>query len=362
MVEKTNIPPSSKRSSKIGLEPGSLAYVGSQKTKLAEFQIISYSKDQFTLEPWQNQFSLDSLKQILNKKDTLHWVHFNGVHNVEFINQVREIFSLDALVVEDILNSDQRPKVEELDSCLFVLIKYIRNIHSKKVTFDQISFILTQQYLFTFSDEYPVCFDHVVKKMERSASQIRNNRLDFLLYFLLDAIIDEYFLMIEHFNEVLDHTDQMVSQSKTPGMLQNIQFLKKEIKDIKKVAYPIQEVIFFLEKSKSPFFQKNTFRYLKDLSEHIHYIKESVESMKDSINGTMELYLSNLNAKTNEVVKVLTLISSIFIPLTFIVGVYGMNFKYMPELSWPYGYYFSWGIMLLVALGMLILFKVKKWL
>ncbi len=351
-----------KRSSKIGLEPGSLAYVGSQKTKLAEFQIISYTKDSFTINPWQDQFSLDTLKLILNQKDTLHWIHFNGVHNIEFINQVREIFSLDALVVEDMLNSDQRPKVEELDSCLFVLIKYIQNVHSKKFTFDQVSFILTQQFLLTFSDEFPDCFKHVEKKIERSSSQIRNNRLDFLLYFLLDAIIDEYFLMIEHFNEVVDQTDQNVTQSRSPVMLQSIQFLKKEIKDLKKVTYPIQEVIFFLEKSKSPFFQKNTFRYLKDLSEHIHYIKESVESMKDSINGTMELYLSSLNAKTNEVVKVLTLISSIFIPLTFIVGVYGMNFKYMPELSWPYGYYFSWGIMLVVIIGMLILFKVKKWL
>lgn len=361
-MDSKKIYSASKRSSKIGLEPGSMVYVGQKKDQHAQVQIISYAKDFFQHQVLVDDLSIEFLNQVSSKTDTFHWIHVTGVHHISFMNQLKQIFNLDSLLMEDILNTDQRPKVEELEHCIFVLIKYVKNHQLKNFSFDQVSFILTKNNLFTFSDDFPESFHHVVKKIEQASSQIRNNSLDFLMYFLMDAIVDEYFVLIEHLHEVIDKADQNAIQASRESTLLQIQGLKREVKNIRKIVYPVQEVIYFLEKSKSPFFQRSTFRYLRDLAEHIHYISESIEGMKDSVNGMMELYLSNLNAKTNEIVKVLTLMSSIFIPLTFIVGVYGMNFKYMPELEWRYGYFFTWGIMLFSAIGMVTLFRYKKWL
>lgn len=344
------------------MDAGSVVYVGEKQSRHAEVHIVSYAKEQVQIQVLDDQVSWDALRSVKDSQDAFHWIHVSGIHNTDFMNAFGQLFTLDSLLLEDILNTDQRPKVEELENSLFLSLKAVDLQHANKFEFVQISFVLTNRVLFTFSDQFPPCFQHAIKKLEHANGQIRTNKIDFLFYYLLDTVIDEYFLFVDHFNEMIDQLEYQAVN--TPGKitLQRIQALKKEVKELKKYTFPLMEAVIFLEKGKSPFFQKNTFRYLKDLSDHIHYVSESVNSMRDSTNTMMELYLSNLNAKTNEIVKVLTLISSIFIPLTFIVGVYGMNFDHMPELRWQYGYYYSLALMSVLVIGMLIYFKTKKWL
>lgn len=344
------------------MDPGSVVYVGQEQSRHTDVHIVSYTKEKVQVESLKDKNSWEALNAVKESKDIFHWVHISGIHNTNFMQRFGQLFCIDALLLEDILNTDQRPKVEELEHAIFLSLKAVKLQDFQKIEFVQISFVLTDRVLFTFSDEFPACFHHAIKKLEHATGQIRTNKIDFLFYYLLDTVIDEYFLFVEHFNELIDQLEHQAVN--TPGKitLQRIQSIKKEVKELKRYTFPLMEAILFLEKSKSLFFQKNTFRYLKDLSDHIRYVSESVDSMRDSTNMMMELYLSNLNAKTNEIVKLLTLISSIFIPLTFIVGVYGMNFQNMPELTWHYGYYYSLILMGIVVMAMLIYFKIKKWL
>jgi len=348
-----------KMSRKVAQPPGTLIHVGEQKSETVTLSLIRYNKD--ILEEKKMEYP----HEFLLEKDFkgVCWVDISGIHDIPTIETIGSTFNIHPLVQEDILNTYHRPKFEESEEYLFLVLKMLMyDAEAKNVISEQVSFVLGPNFLVTFQEQEGDVFNPVRERLRKALGRIRKMGPDYLLYALIDAVVDNYFLVLETIGEELENLEDQLLENPTPEVLQTVHKLKREMIFLRKAVWPLREVINGLEKSGSKLIKKTTAVYLRDIYDHTIQVIETVETYRDMVAGLQDLYLSSVSNKMNEVMKMLTIIATIFIPLTFIAGIYGMNFEFMPELKWKIGYFFVWGIMAVIALVMLLYFKRKKWL
>jgi magnesium transporter len=345
-------------SKKVAQPPGTLIHLGEKKSETTTLNLIRYTRD--ILE----EKKMDDPCECLSEKDLkgVCWVNVCGIHDIPTIESIGGTFNIHPLVQEDILNTFHRPKFEESDEYLFLVLKMlVYDPGAKDVISEQVSFVLGPNFLVTFQEQEGDVFNPVRERLRKALGRVRKMGPDYLLYALMDAVVDNYFLVLEAIGEELEILEDQLLENPTPGVLQTVHKLKREMIFLRKAVWPLREVINGLEKSGSKLVKKTTAVYLRDIYDHTIQVIETVETYRDMVAGLQDLYLSSVSNKMNEVMKVLTIIATIFIPLTFIAGIYGMNFEFIPELKWKMGYFFIWGLMAVIALVMLFYFKRKKW-
>ncbi len=348
-----------KRSSKArGLSPGSLIHIGEKKTDKIKVTIMDYSIGKYDEREVVNIEECLSLKN----KPSVSWINVDGLHDINAIEKIGNCFDIHPLVLEDIVNTDQRPKIEGFEKYLFFVLKmFYVDENNYELQSEQISIILGQNYVLSFQEKVGDVFDSVRERIRQSKGRIRKMGNDYLAYALIDAIVDNYYVILEKIGEKVESIEENLVLNPSPETLQNIYNLKREMIYLRKSVWPIREVINGLIREESKLIKKETHIFLRDLYDHTIQIIETIETFRDMIAGMLDIYMSSISNKMNEVMKVLTIFAAIFIPLTFIVGIYGMNFQYMPELEWKWGYPIVILIMIIISIIMLYYFKKKKW-
>ncbi len=348
-----------KRSQKVGLPPGTLVYTGDRPGKDVEITVAFYDSQDY------HETRHQSFRECPLAPDAsqICWINVDGIHQVENLENLGECYHLHPLVQEDILNPDQRPKVEDYGDYLFIILKMLHLKEKPEGLFtEQVSIILGENFVISFQENDQDIFDPVRQRLNFGKGRIRGAGADYLAYTFLDLIVDHYFVILERLGEIIEDLEDELVANPTPATLNRIHRLKRDMIVLRKSVWPLREVVSQLERRESPLVRESTNLYLKDLYDHVIQVIDNIETFRDILAGMLDIYLSSLSNRLNEVMKVLTMIATIFIPLTFIAGVYGMNFKHMPELDWPWGYYSALLVMALVSLGMILYFRKKGWL
>lgn len=342
---------------KLGLPPGTVTYMGDKENIDVHIEVIDYNKDTYTIENYKDVTETFEL----GTDDTITWTNLTGLNNVEDIKKLGTFYNIHPLILEDIVDPHQRPKIDEFEEYVFVVAKMLYYKDDILVV-EHISIVMGENYVLTFQEsEYDV-FDGLRDRLRAGKGRIRTEGADYLLFCILDSIIDNYFLVVESLSEKIENLEDQLFDDPEETSSKYIQELKREALRIRKSIFPLREVLSRLEKMEIKCVKPQTINYFKDLYDNIVQVIETVEIYREMIWGLIDMYMSTISNKMNSVMKVLTIIATIFIPLTFIAGIYGMNFDNMPELHYKYSYYIVWGIMFLVFLGMLYYFKRKKWL
>jgi len=348
------------RSQKIGLQAGELVFVGNkQRTKAPLITLIDYNEGSFEERDISNLNECPLYKD----KQTVTWINVEG-NAPEILGKIGECFSIHPLVLEDILNTDQRPKMQEFDEYVFVVLKMF-SLHpkTKEIITEQVSIILGKTFIISIQEGLEGdIFNPIRERIRLAKGRVRKLGCDYLMYSMIDQIVDHYFLLFEHLGERIEDLEDAVLLSPTPKTLANIHNLKKEMLLLRKSIWPLREEISNLIRSDSDLVTDNTKLYLRDVYEHTIQVIDTVETYRDMLSGMLDIYLSSISNRLNEVMKVLTVITTIFMPLTVITGMYGMNFKHMPELELWWWYPMVIGGMVAISVGMLTYFKIKKWL
>ena len=324
--------------------------------------IFDYDAKKFTVI--QNA-DIKKCLELGKKKSSVTWINIYGLEDTKTLESLAEKFGLHPLVIEDILQTDQRPKVEDYDSYIYTVVRMLDfNEKKMRIENEQVSIILSDSFVISVQEKQGDIFDRIRDSIRKDKGKIRKMRYDFLTYSLLDAIVDNYFLILEKLGTNIEKIEDEIMESPSPKTIQKIHKLKKQMVSLRKSVWPMREVVNALERESresSPLIGKGTVIYLRDLYDHIIQLIDTVETYRDLVSGMIDVYLSTISNKLNEVMKVLTVIATIFIPLTFITGIYGMNFKYMPELDHPLGYLIVLLFMLMLGLFMFAYFKKKRW-
>jgi len=348
-----------KRSKKFGLPPGTPVFIGEKKIEKVKITIVDYDEDHLEEKEAKTIEECFPFKE----KPTVTWINIDGLHEIEIIDKLGKYFDLHPLIIEDIVNTGQRPKMEDLENYIFFVLKMLYYDEKKDdITTEQVSLILGSNFVISFQERLGDVFDPVRERIRKSRGRIRKVGSDYLVYALIDAIVDHYFIVLEKLGEKIEYLEEELVTDPRPETLQAIHNLKRDNIFLRKSVWPLREVISGLERGESPLIEKSTEIYLRDVYDHTIQVIDTLETYRDMVSGMLDTYLSSVSNKMNEVMKVLTVIATIFIPLTFIAGVYGMNFEYMPELGWHWGYVMVWIIVLTITALMAFYFKTKKWL
>ena len=297
---------------------------------------------------------------VKQKPELVNWVNLDGLSDTTIINKIAEHYSLHSLLVEDI-STDQQPKVEEYDDYLFFSLKMLYRIEKNVIDYEQISFVLGKNFLISFQEKEGDLFGALRDRIRLDQGRIRKQKADYLLYRLIDIIVDNYYVVLDSIGQQIEQIEDDIYKDSTGQEFRKIQRLKKELIYLRKALYPLRDAMSKLVKDDSGFIDSANIRFFSDVYSHVAHLIDSLDTYKDLTSGLMDIYINTLNTRMNEVMKVLTVISTIFIPLTFIVGVYGMNFDFMPELHWEWGYGYVWIGMLLIVIAMIRYFRYKKW-
>ena len=346
------------KKSKLGMAPGSLVFTGKRKMTDVGLSVIRYNSDSY-----EEHFP-DKPEDLLHYFDDQYvtWINIDGLHDELIIELIGAKAGVHKLSMEDILSVGQRPKFEEFDDYIYVVLKMLLSDENELITEDeQISFILKKNLLISFQEKNGDVFQYVRTRLKESKGNIRKRGADYLLYALVDSIADHMFVVLEKIGERLDNleTDMLIDASEKN--LSQIHEIRKDILLIRKSVYPLREMVSKLEKSDNELISKDTALFIRDLYDHTIQLLETVEIFRDMTSGILDLYMNSISNKMNNVMKVLTIIATIFIPLTFIAGIYGMNFSNMPELEWEWGYFAVLGIMFCIGILMLLWFRKKRW-
>jgi len=348
-----------KRSEKVGLPPGTIVHIGERKAQKHRITIVDYDETKF------QERELETIEESFPFKDTstITWINIDGLHQLEIIERIGKHFNIHPLILEDIANTEQRPKMEDFDDYLFLILKMICfEEKDKRIKVEQVGLILGPNFVISFQEEKGNVFDPVKQRIISGKGRIRTRGADYLAYALIDVIVDGYFLIIERIGDQIEDLEEDLLDGPRPETMQDIHSLKREMLQFRKSVCPLQEIIRRLERGESDMFNESTEIYLKDVHDHTIHVIDTIEIFHDMLSGLLDLYISSISNKMNEIMKVLTIIATIFIPLTFIAGVYGMNFKYMPELDWRYGYPMVLLIMFIIGVGIMIYARKKGWL
>jgi len=344
----------------VGHAPGTLV-----PAKRAEQQPLTLTLFEYGPETPAQEHQAQSISDVFpfNSKIPVTWLNVGGSHNVDILDDIGSRLTIHPLTLEDILDTSQRPKMEIFDNYLFIELNMLLwDQDQSQIEAEQVSLILGENYVVTFQEYEKDVFDLVRKRLREAKSRLNKQGADYLAYSLIDAVVDHYFIILENLGEEIEFLEEELVTDPDPGTLQSIHDLKRELIFLRKSVWPLREVIGSLERGESPFFQESSMIYLRDVYDHTIQIIDTIETFRDMVSGMLDIYLSSVSNRMNEVMKVLTIIATVFIPLSFIVGLYGMNFTYMPELQWKWGYFCIWGVIILVVVGMLAYFRRKKWL
>jgi len=348
-----------KRSQKAGLPPGTLVHIGERKVEKVRITIFDYDADQFQ----EKEAKTIEESYPFRDKPTVTWINIDGFHDTGIIEKLGNHFGLHPLLLEDIVNTDQRPKMDDYGNYIFIVLKMLYYREERKaVEAEQVSLVLGSNFVVSLQEREGDVFKPIRERIRNNKGRLRKAGADYLAYALLDAVVDNYFIVLEKLGEQIDDIEQQLATNPTKETLGHIREFKREMIFLRKSIWPLREVVGGLERCESPLIHKATGVYLRDVYDHTIQIIDTVESLRDILSGLLDVYLSSMSNRMNDVMKVLTIFASIFIPLTFIAGVYGMNFANMPELHWRYGYFEIWGVMVLVAVMLLIFFRRRKWL
>lgn len=345
-------------SGKAGLPPGTVKYIGDEVSGASSFQIFNYSENEADEKV---PGSIEECLPMIDFQKT-NWLNIDGVHNTEMLQRAGEIFHIHHLALEDIVNMEQRPKMEEYDGTLFIVLKMLSyNESTKQIMDEQVSMILMPHLLITFQLTPGDVFSPIRDRIRNNRGRIRKGGADYLAYALIDIIVDNYFYILERLGEEIEDLEERVAADPERAVLDEIQERKKQLIFLRRCVWPMRELASALEKREVGLIRKATKVYLRDVYDHTVELMDTLESLRDIASSLVDIYLSSISNRQNVVMKTLTLIATIFMPLTFIVGVYGMNFHNMPELATSWGYPAVWGIMAVITVGMLIYFKRNGW-
>ncbi len=347
-----------KNTPKVGKPPGSLIYLGPKKDVPISIKVIEYNQESFQ-ESAPDSFTSDIKIQ---QEGKFTWIDVTGLHDIKLIENIGKAVNIHSLTLEDLLNVNQRPKIDIFHTYIYIVIQLLKfDEDHNTVESEQLSIILGSNYVITFLESPSDIFEVLKTRMRNHTGKIRNSSADYLAYAILDVVVDDYYDVIEKIGERIEAFEEILMLHPHKMQIQEIYSLKRELLQLRKAVWPIREIITKLDKDDTDIIKEKTTLYLRDLYDHSIQIIETAEIYRDLTSGLVDMYMSSTSHKLNEIIKVLTILSSIFIPLTFIAGVYGMNFKYMPELEWHYGYYLCLAAMGILAIMMIFYFKIKKW-
>ena len=344
---------------KVGQSPGLMVYTGKKLEQKLFIEAFNYNKDTY------QEKVLPNIEEAFAYKIStpITWLNINGLNHIEQIEKIGIHYDIHPLVLEDIVNTAQRPKIDIYEDYLFVVLKMLYYDENDKIVSEQVSFILGKSYVLTFQESEGDVFDTVRERIRHGRGRIRTMDSDYLLYALIDAVVDHYFVIIETLgNKIEDLETAVFDGIQEDTIPKQIQDLKREILRVRRAIFPLREVISRIERHESPLINAKTMAFYRDIYDHITQVSENIDIYREMIWSLMDMYMTTISNKMNEVMKVLTIMASIFIPLTFFAGIYGMNFDYIPELQYKYSYFILWGVFILTVVGMLIYFRRKKWL
>ena len=341
---------------KVGLPPGTLIPFDMDRSIKTHIQIIDFDEKNYAERVLP---SPDELSRFFDTP-SLSWIHITGNSDLSVLEKIGEYFGIHNLVLEDVLNTSHRPKKEEYDGYLFIVLKILQQT-DLEIKINNFSLIIGKNFVISFLENSYDIFSPIRDRIKINKGKIRKAGADYLAYALIDTVVDHYFLVMESIGEKIESLEDEVMLNPTPQTIQNIQLLKTDLLFIRKSVWPLREVLGSLERGDSPLMQDSTLIYIRDVYDHTIQVIDTIETYRDMISSLLDIYLSSLSNKMNEVIKLLTIISTIFMPLTFLAGLEGMNFRYMPELEWAWGYPTLLFLMLLIVTSMLLLFRKKKW-
>ena len=347
-----------KRKSKMGLAPGSYVFTGQQKMKDVRIELIQYNESEFLISSFSELH--EAIQRIDSSKSFTNWLNIEGIHDVTIVENLCKHYGIHRLTGEDIVSVGQRPKLDEFDDYLHLVLKMFM-LEDGAMTFEQTTFLLKEGLLITFQEKSGDVFEHVRRRLEEGKGQIRARSSDYLMYALVDAVVDHYFVILEDVGERLDELEVEMLENPTEDVLSKLHSIRREAMNLRRSVYPLREVVSQLTKLEKTLIKEDTKLFLRDLYDHTIQAIETIEVFRDMASGMLDLYMNSISNKMNNVMKVLTIIATIFIPLTFITGIYGMNFDYMPERSFYWAYPVVMLFMFIIAVGMVIYFRRKKW-
>lgn len=348
-----------RRSKKAGLPPGTLVHIGEKKTERAKITIIDYDEAQF------QEKEAKTIEECFPFKDepTVTWINIDGIHEMAIIEKIGKHFGVHPLILEDIVNTGHRPKMEDLEDYIFVVLKMLYyDEKDDEIKAEQVSLILGANFVISFQESEGDVFNPIRERIRKAKGRIRKAGADYLAYALVDAIVDSYFLILEKLGEEIELLEEELVTDPRSETLQTIHNFKGEMIFLRRSVWPLREVVSGLERGESSLIHESTGIYLRDVYDHTIQVIDTIETFRDMISGMLDTYLSSISNKMNQVMKVLTIIATIFIPLTFVAGIYGMNFEYMPELKWHWGYFMVWFIMVVIVVSMVFYFRRRRWL
>lgn len=346
-----------KRSKKTGLPPGTLVHIGEHKSEKVTITTFHYTgtscEEQQLVQP-------DRLAP--PPDESVMWINVGGVHKVEVVEVLGKQFSLHPLLLEDVANTDQRPKLDDYETCIFLVMKMLSLTNRQEIAVEQVSLVLGRNYVLSFQENGTDVFQPVRERLRGGKGRMRQSGADYLLYALVDAIVDQYFAVLELLGEKIEALQHMVVADPQPETLKAIHALKRQLLFLRRAVWPLRDVMNNLSRSDCPFLQQSTKVFFRDVYDHVVQIVDTIETLREMVSASLDIYLSSVSYRLNAVMRVLTVITTIFMPLSFIASIYGMNFEYMPELKLQWGYPVVLGVMVVVGIGMLVVFKNKRWL
>lgn len=348
-----------KESKKIGAAPGSLIFVGTKKTENVEIDVIKY--DQNTYESFKN-IPVNSAGDYLSN-NSVTWYNITGLHDVSIIQTLGEIFNIHPLILEDILNTDQRSKFDNHDDRMAFFLKMLNlNPETNLVESEQVAMVAGPNFLLSFQEVSGDVFDNIRSRIVNASTKIRHRGSDYLAFALMDAIVDNYVITIENLGNKIENLVDTMLKSQNKRLLNQVNVYRRDINSYRRTIRPVLELAIQFEKTDSSLLNKKTIPFIRDLQDHIKHAKEGIEIYQELLNDELHIFHLNMGARLNDILRILTIFSVIFIPLTFIAGVYGTNFEYMPEYGYRYAYPLFWLLLILITIVMFIYFKTKKWL
>jgi len=347
-----------KASNKAGLPPGSLVHIGEHAADKSRVSAFIYDQDQCS---YHREMTVGEIASLVTA-GKVSWINVSGVHDTELIREMGNVFGLHHLLLEDIMHTGQRPKVEEYEETLFIVFKMLTfDPGQDSVQEEQVSLVLGKDWVLSFQEKEGDVFDPVRERISRAKGRIRRMGSDYLTYALVDAVVDHYFGVLEKIGDKIEDLQDEVLERPSKNIMQTIHKSKQELIFVRHSIWPLRDALNQVVRGEFEQITEQVSVYFRDVLDHTRQVLDAVDTFRDMLGATLEIYLSSLSHHMNQVMKVLTIIATLFIPLTFIVGIYGMNFAYMPELSWRYGYLAVWGVMLALAGGMIYAFKRQRW-
>ena len=353
-----------KLSRKAGLTPGAVVYVGPERTGTASLSVIDFTETELNSHTPADI----TVAEQFSKTETMTWLRLTGVHDVSSIQEISKKYNIHPLTTEDIVNTGLRPKFEATTDYLFMALKSLQYDSDRDyLNIEQVSVVWTDKWIISFEEDVNTALDPVRERVEKTVPRLRAVKPGYMAYALVDAVVDHYFTVLEQINERIEQIEDGLIEDPSPGRLEDINDLKRSLAQMRRMVWPLREAVGAFQRSESPYIDADIHMYLRDLYDHVMQIIDTIDSYRDTIGGLVDTYMTAVSNKMNNVMKVLTIIATIFIPLSFFAGVYGMNFNTeisvfnMPELDFRYGYPLFWGIVILVAGGLLVLFRRRGW-